>query len=68
MKNIKFDKIINMMGWYTDQVNGVQKEFNKAVKQLRTIQELAQRQYDERYDTDWDSMQSTLYEIWKLTK
>ena len=65
MKNIKFDKIINMMGWYTDQVNGVQKEFNKAVKQLRTIQELAQRQYDERYDTDWDSMQSTLYEIWR---
>jgi len=68
VKKSNIDIIIDMMGWFPDSVNGVDEKFNKSVKHLRTIQKLAQKHHDERYDTDWDSMQSILEKIWKITK
>lgn len=43
-------------------------EIRKACMAWRKIKKIAQNHYNERYDTDWDSMQSALYKIWKLTK
>ena len=35
---------------------------------LEKITKIVNKCHEERYDTDWDTMQKALYKIWKLTK
>lgn len=37
-------------------------------KKMKQIKKVAQEHRNERYNTDWQSMQANLYKIWKLSK
>jgi len=38
------------------------------MNKLKQIKEIVDKHHEERYDTDWDSMQKSLYKIWKIVK
>ena len=55
----------------TDKLKGVKKEHiwvfeTHGEKQLEKIKKIADKWYDERYDTDWDFLQGSLMKIYKL--
>ncbi len=43
-------------------------EIRRASISFWKIKKIAGKHHEERYDTDWDSMQEALMKIWELTK
>ncbi len=43
-------------------------EIRKASIVFWKVKKIAGKHHEERYDTDWDSMQEALMKIWELTK
>jgi hypothetical protein len=50
------------------EANMTNQEIRDACIVFWKIKKIAEKHHDERYDTDWDDMQSKLEKIWKLTK
>ena len=36
------------------------------MNEIEKIKKIADKAHEERYDTDWDTMQGALYKIWEI--